>query len=142
MVDKGHEVLMAQDDIIAQLVDETFGSEFERPRVVSNRDADFDLMTQLSKLPIQFFKGHHVSDDLIEFVVAGKILHVSFKHLDSHNLKTFSAVIQNLVNHKIDASTLVKSQSCLWFLGWDTQEGIKPEQILQIFQGKPLKQAA
>lgn len=133
---------MAQDDIIAQLVDETFGSEFERPRVVSNRDADFDLMTQLSRLPILFYKGHEVSGDLIEFVISGKVLHVPLEHLESENIKSFSAVIQTLVNHKMNTSLLIKSQTGFWFLGWDSQEGIRKDQLLQILRGKSLKQSA
>lgn len=133
---------MAQDDIISQLVDETFGSELERTRVVVNREDDFDLMTQLSKLPIQFFKGHKVSNDLIEFVVSGEVLHVSIKHLESANLKSFSAVIQSLINQKIDSSTLIKSHKCLWFFGWEPHEGITEDQLFQIFQTKHNKQAA
>ena len=133
---------MAQDDLISKLVDDTFGTEFERPRIVGNRDDDFDLMTQLSKLPIHFFKGHYVSNDLVEFAVSGKVIHVSLKHLESSNLKNFSSVIQTLVNQRMDSSTIIKSQKSLWFLAWNKQDDVTHEKLFQIFKGKAHRQAA
>ena len=126
---------MAQDDIIARLVDETFNSHLENSRIVTNRENDFNIMTQLSKLPIQNIKGHFVSRDLLEFSIAGTLLHVPLSHLESGHLKIFTKIVQSLVNEDMDASLLYKSPNGVWFLGWDSSDNVSEDKLFSIFNG-------
>ncbi|MCE3013310.1 MAG: hypothetical protein LW878_09630 [Proteobacteria bacterium] len=133
---------MSQDDIISKLMDETFEERGKATRLVTNPDSDFNIMTQISRLPVTSLRGHVAADGIYEFAIQGQVLHAPLDHISSKHSASLLGVIAKVLGEDFDRITLVNSAAYVWVFVWSSAEQVEEQDIQKIFSPQRSAKAA